>query len=225
MEVVSVRTPDSTLAALEIRVDFSMVERRAQTIGAGLSLAVASAGTEVLFSDRPSQEAEATVVIKDDSRLLDLVGRSFAVGTSRFDGVEIDEFGLWALPTQHGVVQVGDVLRLIPERSDEARGPFPRVPDGLPDAPENVEKRFSPRYEERVERLWRAITELGCRPSLEWAGSEDGEAIVGRGKDDRVLIVIDLEDVDQQQTIDRLHGSGQLHSWLSETLKHDPLDT
>ncbi|WP_182353637.1 hypothetical protein [Flaviflexus huanghaiensis] len=224
MEVVSVHTPGSDLAALEIRADFSMVERRPQTIGAGLSLAVASAGTEVLFTDRVTREAEAAVVVKDDSHLIDLVGMSFAVGTARFDGVEIDELGLWALPTQQGVVQAGDVLRPIPHRIEDSQGPFPRVPDGLPDAPENVEKRFSPPYEERAERLWQAIVDLGCRPSLEWAGSEDGEAIVGRGADDRVRIVIDLEDQAQQQAIDELYSRGALSEWLSETLKNDPLD-
>lgn len=223
MEVVAVRTPGSMLAALEIREDFSMVERRVRTLAGGLSLAVASAGSEVLLSDRASPEAEATIILADDTQLLAMVGADFAVGTARFTGVEIDENGLWALPTRHGVIQAGDVVRIIPAPITST-GPFPRTPDGLPDAEGNEEKRFSAPYEARAEQLWHAIADLGCRPSLEWAGSEDGEAMVGRAADDSVLLVIDLEDPAQQRAIDALIDSGELSRWLMDEFASGPDD-
>lgn len=224
MEVVTVRTLGSILAAIEIRADFSMVERRPQSIGTGLHLAVAAAGAQVLVCGGKGVTAEATIVLNEDSQLSELIGQNFATGTARFVGLEIDESGLWARPTWPGVVQTGDVVRAIPDGLIDKTGPFPRVPDGLPDAPDNHELRFSPTYEARAERLWDVIDQLGYRPSLEWAGSEDGEAIVARSDDDTVLVVIDLEDPDQQQTIDVLIQSRGLVRWLELELAGRPLE-
>lgn len=219
VEVICVRTPGSVLAALEIREDFSMIERRAQSPGRGLSLAVASAGSDVLLSNRISDEAEATILLDDDSRILHLVGVPFAVGTARLTGLEIDEFGLWARPIQHGIIQTGDVVRAIPHEAGNKKGPFPRMPDGLPDAPHNGEERFSAPYEKRAEHLWEAMIAAGCQPSFEWAGTEDGEALVGRDGSDSVLLVIDLEDPTQQNAIDTLIATGDLASWITEELQ------
>lgn len=224
MEVVAVRTPGSVLAALEIRADLSMVERRPQTIGGGLSLAVASAGTEVLLTATAARDAEAMIILRDDSELPDFASSGFAVGTARFQAVEFDESGLWAKPIRHGVVQAGDVVRIITGSLDNNGKPFPRIPDGLPDAPENREERFTSAYEARAESLWKGIVGLGYRPSFEWAGSEDGEAIVARGDDDTVVIVIDLEDPGQQQMIDLLTSGGDLTEWLKDELAGRPTE-
>lgn len=224
MEVVAVRTPGSVLAALEIRADLSMVERRPQTIGGGLSLAVASAGTEVLLTATAARDAEAMIILRDDSELPGFASSGFAVGTARFQAVEFDESGLWAKPIRHGVVQAGDVVRIISGSLDSKGKPFPRIPDGLPDAPENRERRFTPAYEARAESLWKGIAGLGYEPSFEWAGSEDGEAIVARGDDDTVLVVIDLEDPGQQQMIDLLTSGGDLTEWLKDELAGRPTE-
>ena len=64
------------------------------------------------------------------------------------------------------------------------------------------------------------MTDLGFLPTIEWAGSEDGEAIVARGKDRKALLIVDLEDPKQQKTMDLLIAEDGLAFWIREQIAH-----
>lgn len=220
MKVVAVRTPGSVLSALEIRGDLSMVERRSSTMGSGLSVAVASARSEIVLSSRPHGDQPATIVTAPTDNPTSLDGQILAIGTSRFEAVEVDGDRLWMKPIRPGVVQAGDVVRVIPRELLGSDDFFPRIPDGLPNAWDSEEPRYSAGYEKRAELIWDAMTDLGFFPTIEWAGSEDGEAIVARGKDSKALLIVDLEDPEQQKTMDLLIAEAGLAFWIREQIAH-----
>jgi len=81
------------------------------------------------------------------------------------------------------------------------RPDFPRPFDGLPrawqmdtDEPVEVWDRGSAAYEEQAAALWDEFARRGWQPALEWAGSEDGEAIIGRDTDGSIVCLVHLED-------------------------------
>ncbi|AZQ75944.1 hypothetical protein EJ997_00020 [Flaviflexus ciconiae] len=98
MKVVAVRTPGSVLSALEIRGDLSMVERRSSTMGSGLSVAVASARSEIVLSCRSHGDQPATIVTAPTDNPTSLDGQILAIGTTRFKAVEVDGDRLWMKP-------------------------------------------------------------------------------------------------------------------------------
>ena len=98
--------------------------------------------------------------------------------------------------------------------------PFPRTPDGLPDAWSTGEPiRFTPEYESRLEELWRAAIASGHIPTIEWAGSEDGESLLLHDPwDDHTIAIIDVEDPAVQKLVDeqRLKGHLALVNWIAQ---------
>lgn len=88
------------------------------------------------------------------------------------------------------------------------RPDFPRADDGLGfawglelDRPTLVWERFSPAYEEQAARLWDEFAARGWHPALEWAGSQDGEAIIGRDDDGEIVCFYHLEDPSTAQEL------------------------
>ncbi|WP_439271085.1 hypothetical protein [Pseudochrobactrum sp. HB0163] len=78
---------------------------------------------------------------------------------------------------------------------------FPRSDDGKGWAwglkaaqPTEVWERFSPAYEAQAELLLAALALLWPDVTLDWAGSEDGEAAVARAADGTVKFCYHLED-------------------------------
>lgn len=97
--------------------------------------------------------------------------------------------------------------------------PFPRAKDDLPHAWGPEGGRFTPEYEQRAERLWDVLVELGLRPELVWAGSEDGEAIVAYPADDSdIAWLLHLEDPESQKTADRHLADGDAAAWIRSSL-------
>ncbi|WP_147599362.1 hypothetical protein [Flaviflexus massiliensis] len=221
MKVVSVHTPGSTLLTLEVRDDLSMIERRTATMSSGLSLAVASAGSEICLSSAGDIHDPATIVIDPPPEGID-IGTILAMGTGRFEVTDNENGRLWVRPTTSGVVQPGDVVRPIPAKLLKGVGMFPRVPDGLPDAWVGDGGRFTPGYESRAEELWKAISKLGFHPTFDWAGSEDGEAIVARDSEGHAQLIIDLEEPQQQRIIDSKLAEGILTEWIREEISSLP---
>jgi len=221
MKVVTMHTPGSTLQTLEVREDLSMIERRSATMSTGLSLAVASAGAEILLTGHKDLHDPATILLSSIPSDVG-VGDLLAIGTSRVEITEIDHEGIWVRPTIPGVIQPGDVLRYVPADLLEEKGAFPRVPDGLPDAFEGENGRFTPSYESRAKEVWNAMTQLGFHPTFDWAGSEDGEAVVARDVEGHAQLIVDLEEPGQQELIDRKLAEGSLAQWICEEISSLP---
>ncbi|MFN8084235.1 MAG: hypothetical protein U0Q14_08395 [Dermatophilaceae bacterium] len=81
------------------------------------------------------------------------------------------------------------------------RPDFPREDDGLGfawglefDRPRHIWERFSPAYEKQAARLWDEFAAKGLHPALEWAGSQDGEAVIGRDDAGEIVCFYHLED-------------------------------
>lgn len=104
--------------------------------------------------------------------------------------------------------------------------PFPRDDDSLGhawgvqnDRPELIWERFSPSYETQAEALWKCLEDRGLAPSLDWAGSEDGEAIIGRNPAGDIVILFHLEDPDQALILQTAHAHGKLGDLIEQTIK------
>lgn len=98
---------------------------------------------------------------------------------------------------------------------------FPRQNDGHPPAwglrgarPYLIWERFSPAYETQAERLWHACAALGLTPALEWAGSEEGEALLGRDAAGEIALLLRLEEPDEAQRLQAALCSGQIRGYL-----------
>ena len=97
---------------------------------------------------------------------------------------------------------------------------FPRTPDGKSRAwggdPTDVWYRYSPAYEAQAEALVHAIAAAGLTPALAWAGSEDGEAAVGRDASGEVVVLFHLEDPAEARRIAEAMESGRLGELIAE---------
>ena len=62
---------------------------------------------------------------------------------------------LWDEANPPGVVQAGDVVRVIPRELLGSDDFFPRIPDGLPNAWDSEEPEYSAGYEKRAELIGR----------------------------------------------------------------------
>lgn len=100
---------------------------------------------------------------------------------------------------------------------------FPRTPDdkghayGLLGAvPEQVWERFSDRYEAQAEALCNVISDMGYVAALEWAGSQDGEAIIGRNATGEIVVLYHLEDPNEAEQIEKAIAEGWIQKMLSE---------
>lgn len=93
--------------------------------------------------------------------------------------------------------------------------PFPRTPDGLPNAWTGDDGRFTPGYEARAEAVWDAVIAAGYTPSITYAGSEDGEALLICGEDGELQMLLHLEDPAEQEAIDRAIADGSLQRFVT----------
>lgn len=103
---------------------------------------------------------------------------------------------------------------------------FPRKNDYLGHAwgltgsePVEVWERLSPAYEAQAEALWNAFAARGLNPSLEWAGSQDGEAIIGRDDDDEIVILYHLESPAEARTLALARAEGSLNRLIATHLR------
>lgn len=103
------------------------------------------------------------------------------------------------------------------------RPPFPRPDDGLGHAwllmgqePVGVSERFSRAYEEQAAELWDAFEARGWVPALECAGSQDGEAIVGRDAEGEIMCFLHLEEPMGAEEIASARRSGRLQELIDE---------
>lgn len=103
--------------------------------------------------------------------------------------------------------------------------PFPRADDGLGHAwglagaaPEAVWERFSASYEAQAEALWHAFAARGWRVALEWAGSEDGEAIIARDQGGDIVLLYHLEDPAEAERLRAARESGRLDAFIKASL-------
>lgn len=103
--------------------------------------------------------------------------------------------------------------------------PFPRTPDAEPHAwglsrerPHEVWERFSARYESQAEELWNAVAALGLIPSLEWAGSQDGEALLGRDKNGALVVTFHLEDPKEAENIAKAISMNSLAMFVHDSI-------
>lgn len=101
--------------------------------------------------------------------------------------------------------------------------PFPRQDDNkghawglLTDQPEEVWERFSHRYETQAETVWKSFEQLDLIPSLEWAGSQDGEAIIGRNSEGEILALFHLEDPEQAEALQTAIATGNIISFIAQ---------
>lgn len=99
---------------------------------------------------------------------------------------------------------------------DQIPHPFPRTADGLPNAWTGDDGRFSPVYESRAERLWHAVLAAGYQPSINYAGSEDGESLLVCDQQDTLVMLIHLEDPNEQAIIDQRLAEGSVAKWIGE---------
>lgn len=104
--------------------------------------------------------------------------------------------------------------------------PFPRIDDGLGHAwglrgqhPQEVWERFSEQYETQAEALWTCFEKLGFEPALDWAGSEDGEAIIGRNSEGEIIVIYHLEDPDQAIALQNAASKSELRKLVEETIE------
>ena len=206
-----------TLRALEIGADLGVTERRSGA-PARLAVALTASGQELTFTRNPRTEAFLAGIVDDGGDLSELAGSRFAVGTAMFAGTDFDG-ELRATPVAPGLVEEGDVLRAAPAvtASGDPNCPFPREPDGLPDAWVHAGGRFTQVYEERAEAVFNAIRNLGFAPRFAWAGSEDGEAIQIIDDTDTCIYILDIEDPAEQEKIDEHRED--LVSWLGPILR------
>lgn len=104
--------------------------------------------------------------------------------------------------------------------------PFPRPRDDLTpawgllgDEPATIWERFSPLYEAQAERLWKELAALSLEPALEWAGSQDGEAIIGRDTDGEIIVLFHLEDPKEAQMLEKAIDGGELMATIIRTIR------
>lgn len=110
--------------------------------------------------------------------------------------------------------------------------PFPRSPDDKPHAwglmhsvPTEIWERFSPTYEAQAEAIWDAFRQRGLDPALEWAGSEDGEAIIGRkplarpGREAEILVLFHLENPEEAQRLQAALAAGRLEALIAGDIR------
>lgn len=110
--------------------------------------------------------------------------------------------------------------------------PFPRSTDDLPhawglmhDIPTEIWERFSPAYEAQAEAVWAAFAEMGLVPALEWAGSQDGEAIIARrmmtkpGRDAEIVILFHLENPQEAQRVQTAIETGRLAALIADEIR------
>ena len=78
---------------------------------------------------------------------------------------------------------------------------FPRTDDGAGwawgldgETPAEVWERFSPAYEAQAERVMRAVAARGLTPSIDGAGSEDGEFVAGQDPAGTNVLLVLLEE-------------------------------
>lgn len=82
---------------------------------------------------------------------------------------------------------------------------FPRQHDGFASAWPGPGERFTPVYEERLQRVAVAIAACGWRPAVEFQGSQDGEAIVAyHPREDYWTYLFQIEAPSEQQHVDQL---------------------
>ena len=101
---------------------------------------------------------------------------------------------------------------------------FPRSDDGAGwawgldgETPAKVWERFSPAYEAQAERVMRAVAARGLTPSIDGAGSEDGEFIAGQDRAGNYVLLVHLEEPASAREIAALDEPG-LQAWLDETM-------
>ena len=110
--------------------------------------------------------------------------------------------------------------------------PFPRTPDGKPHAwglkgkvPAEIWERFSPAYEAQARTVWSAFAALGYDPALEWAGSEDGEAIIGREARPRprrtasIVVLFHLENPQEAVRLQQAIAGGRLKALIADEIR------
>lgn len=103
--------------------------------------------------------------------------------------------------------------------------PFPRLDDGLGHAwglrtqqPHEIWERFSENYEAQAEVIWNCFENLGFEPVLDWAGSEDGEAIIGRDADGEIIVLYHLENPEQALALQDAVSKGELLEFVEDTI-------
>lgn len=109
-----------------------------------------------------------------------------------------------------------------------SRPNFPRPDDGLSHAwglsgptPVEIWERFSPAYEAQAADLWDAFAARGWAPALEWAGGQDGEAIIGRDAADdpgEIVCLFHLEDPQVAQSLAAARSAGKLDAEIDQEL-------
>lgn len=104
--------------------------------------------------------------------------------------------------------------------------PFPRPRDDLPHAwgldgpePQRIWERFSPAYEAQAEAMWHALLDAGLSPSLDWAGSEDGEGIIGSDADGEAVVAWHLEDPREAVRLRRAIAARRLPALIAAALR------
>lgn len=110
--------------------------------------------------------------------------------------------------------------------------PFPRSRDDKPHAwglthenPIEIWERFSPAYEAQAETLWAAFRQMGLEPALEWAGSEDGEAIIGReassrpGREAEIVVLFHLENPDEAMLLQKAIATDRLAALIEADIR------
>ncbi|MDO5528021.1 MAG: hypothetical protein Q4F71_01340 [Paracoccus sp. (in: a-proteobacteria)] len=68
------------------------------------------------------------------------------------------------------------------------------------------------------EALWRAFAARGWRVALEWAGSEDGEAIIARDQGGDIVLLYHLEDPAEAERLRAARESGRLDAFIKASL-------
>lgn len=96
---------------------------------------------------------------------------------------------------------------------------FPRDPDNQPEAYPGGDGRFSDSYEARAQTLAQAVEMAGYAPALDWAGSEDGEALLALDKTSGELMwVVHLEDPHEQALVDQHIASNTLYTFVQDAI-------
>lgn len=99
---------------------------------------------------------------------------------------------------------------------DERRFPhFPRPDDGAQAGPgvwtatpPQPWERFSPAYEAQAERVMQTVAALGLTPSIDGAGSEDGEFVAGQDPAGTNVLLVLLEEPASAREIAALEDAG-----------------
>ena len=110
--------------------------------------------------------------------------------------------------------------------------PFPRRNDGKPHAwglagtdPYEIWERFSPSYEAQAQAMWEAFENMGLVPALEWAGSQDGEAIIGRDHADEIVVLYHLENPEEARMVQQALASGTVMDFIERSLNEERKET